>query len=53
MIFSEHADEMTETHGQGEGYMLVDGRRICSIKVPRVKAERMAQIHEAIANAVE
>ncbi|WP_336637306.1 hypothetical protein [Lysinibacillus fusiformis] len=36
MMFNDFKDEMTETHGQGSGY-LTDGVALYSIKVPQVK----------------
>lgn len=36
MMFNDFKDEMTETHGQGSGY-LTDGAALYSIKVPQVK----------------
>lgn len=37
MMFSGFQDNMTEYHGQGSGYMLVNGAELYSIKVPQVK----------------
>ena len=36
MIFSGFQDELTEKNKQGEGYMLVDGSKLYSVKVPKV-----------------
>lgn len=37
MLFSGFQDEMTELHGQGSGYMLINGAELHSIKVPQVQ----------------
>jgi len=37
MLFSGFQDEMKEHHGQGSGYMLVNGAELFSIKVPQVQ----------------
>lgn len=53
MLFAGHTDEMKESCGQGQGYLLVDGRDICSVQVPIVASEVFAKLHCTIAKAVE
>lgn len=50
MIFNGFQDDMTEIHGQGSGYMLVNGSELFSIKVPQVK--RLAKLEHYIKQAL-
>lgn len=50
MLFSGFQDEMKEHHGQGSGYMLMNGTELFSIKVPQV--QNVAKLENYIQQAL-